>query len=115
MKGLKLIFINLHKKDWLDAKQEIKESAIAYETLDRALTKLKKLTLWLLAFCCRGFYWADFTSLKSVDIDEYDKYKTLFSLKILFNLFSELGINKSSLPIIQIYSPSLIFFFHFQK
>ena len=57
-------------------KQPTPEEFIDAISRINTLAQWESMALWLLAFCCRGFYWADFTSLRSINIDDYDKYKT---------------------------------------
>lgn len=47
----------------------------AVDNID-TLLQWEGMALWLLAFCCRGLLYADFTMFKNVSIDDYDKYST---------------------------------------
>lgn len=40
------------------------------------LRQWESLAMWLLAFCCRGLYWADFTTIKSANVRHNELYNT---------------------------------------
>ena len=56
------------------------------EAVDRVSTlrQWEAMTMWLLAFNCRGLYWGDFTSLKVSNVMENDLYSTWCSNSALY-------------------------------
>ena len=50
------------------------------------LREWEALAMWLLAFCCRGLYWSDFTTMKAEDIKDNDLYNTWCGLDDMYIL-----------------------------
>ena len=61
------------KTKWIPATPE--DFIKAIENVD-SLRQWESLAMWLLAFCCRGMYWADFTTIKSTNVRDNKLYNT---------------------------------------
>ena len=70
------------KRKFLFSKQKTKWEEITPDDFRKAIKRAntmlqwESLALWLLAFGCRGLYWADFTMFKSVNVKKHKDYDT---------------------------------------
>ena len=65
-------------------KQTTPEAFLEAVSRIKTLRQWEAMTMWLLAFNCRGMYWADFTTMSVANVKDNDLYNTWCSDKSMY-------------------------------